>query len=76
MIFTYLTGRNRTGAEPTGTLIHAVEVEEGATYPSYFGKALCGAEPGRRSNGWSDYRAKEPTCPKCIKRLATMGQTE
>jgi hypothetical protein len=66
MIYTYLTGRGRTGSDSTGPLIHAVDTDD--SYPN-FTVAVCGAEPGPRSNGWSEYRAATPTCPKCIKRL-------
>jgi hypothetical protein len=64
MFYTYLTGRGRTGSDSTGPRIHALE--DGT---SEFGKAICGAEPGRRSNGWSEYRAPAATCPKCLKKL-------
>lgn len=68
MYYTYLVGRNRTATERTGKLIHAV-LGSGEDYPS-FAKALCGAQPGHRSNGWSEYRAEHATCPKCLKVLA------
>lgn len=67
MFYTYLTGRGRTGTDSTGPLVHAVDGFDG--FPN-FSKAICGAEPGRRSNGWSDYRAPAATCPKCLKKLA------
>jgi hypothetical protein len=59
-----LIGRNRTGSEPGGTRIHAIYRSESA-----FGTAICGAQPGRRSNGWSDYEFACATCPKCMKKL-------
>lgn len=31
-------------------------------------KALCGAEPGRRSAGWSAVETEQATCPRCLKR--------
>jgi hypothetical protein len=74
MLYTYLTGRNRTATDQGGRLMHAVPEVEGASYPAYFGAALCGAKPGRRSNGWSDYRAPAATCPKCLAALAAMEQ--
>jgi hypothetical protein len=64
MIYTYLTGRGRTGTDSTGPLIHAVDTDD--SYPN-FTTAVCGAAPGRRSNGWSEYRADTATCPKCMK---------
>lgn len=66
MFFSELTGRCRSGAENGGTRIHAIDAFD--TYPS-FAKAICGAKPGRLSNGWSGYRAEQPTCPRCIKKL-------
>jgi uncharacterized paraquat-inducible protein A len=58
-----LGGRCRNGAERDhGRLFHAVPIE------SY--QALCGAEPGRTSVGWSDWgRWEEVTCSCCQKRL-------
>lgn len=67
IFYTYLVGRNRTATERTGTLMHAIE-GDGKSYPM-FGKAICGAQPSRRSNGWSEYRADAATCPKCLKKL-------
>lgn len=32
--------------------------------------ALCGAQPGRRSVGWSDGDEGTVTCPRCAARLA------
>jgi hypothetical protein len=58
-----LTGRNRTGSECGGVLAHAV-VDD-----SWFAKALCGAQPGKRSNGWSEYRPQAVTCPKCLAKM-------
>ena len=67
MRYTYLSGQNRTATERTGTLMHAIADDAG--YPD-FSTALCGKKPGRRSNGWADYSAPAPTCPKCIAKLA------
>lgn len=67
LIFSYLTGRNRTGSEPGGTLIHAIR-GDGEHFPT-FRPALCGAKPGRRSNGWSELTSDHATCPKCLKKL-------
>jgi hypothetical protein len=64
-----LTGQCRTGSERGGRLAHAVPGM------SEWGKALCGAQPGRRSNGWSDYPAKAVTCPKCLEKLAKENHT-
>lgn len=58
-----LGGRCRNGAErDAGRLFHAVPVG------SY--RALCGAEPGRTSVGWSSWgRGEEVTCSRCKSRL-------
>jgi len=62
-----LAGRCRNGAERDhGTRFHAVPAESW--------RALCGAEPGRHSIGWSDYgRNQAVTCPKCAAKLAKAG---
>jgi hypothetical protein len=55
-----LTGRCANGAErDRGKLAHA-------TAASGFGKALCGAKPGRLSAGWSE-QTYEVTCPRCLR---------
>jgi hypothetical protein len=76
MIYTYLIGRSRTATDSQGTRMHAVEVVAGQDYPAWFGPALCGAKPARRSNGWSDYRAPAATCPKCLAKLAKLQVQE
>jgi hypothetical protein len=66
-----LAGRCRNGAERDhGTRWHAVPIG------GY--KALCGAEPGRRSVGWSSGRIEDQgvTCPRCKKRLSAIEQTK
>jgi len=65
-----LTGRCRTGSERGGHLAHAVAGD------SWYETALCGAKPGKRSNGWSEYRPEAVTCPKCLARLAKLAQQE
>lgn len=64
-----LAGRCVNGAERDhGTLFHALPVGNGYV-------ALCGAKPGRRSVGWSDYgKHNEVTCPRCIAKLAKIKQ--
>ena len=63
----YLAGRCANGAEQDGgTRWHAVPAESW--------KALCGAEPGRRSAGWGPWdrreaEGQEVTCPRCLKRM-------
>lgn len=56
-----LAGRCSNGYERgKGNLVHMVR--EGK------GEALCGAEPGHRSVGWSSTPRQQATCPKCLKR--------
>lgn len=65
-----LMGRLANGFEAdSGTRIHLVPDGTGH-YGA--GKALCGAEPGRRSGGWDvdHYIGREATCPRCLKRAA------
>lgn len=58
-----LAGRCADGAERDGgSLWHAV--------PARAWKALCGAEPGRRSAGWSQRVGDAVTCPRCARKLA------
>ena len=64
MRYTYLTGCCANGAQrDAGRLFHAVPGN------SAFGKALCGATPGRRSSGWSESEGKAPTCDRCRSSL-------
>lgn len=66
-----LAGRCWNGAErDSGHVWHAVEA---AALP--FGKALCGAEPGRHSNGWCDQAGAAVTCGRCLRRLKNQTQT-
>jgi hypothetical protein len=62
----YLAGRCANGAERDGgTRYHAIPVGSW--------KALCGAEPGRRSAGWSENgftQSHEVTCPRCPRKVA------
>jgi hypothetical protein len=61
-----LTGRCANGAERDGgRRTHAVPL--GSTY----GLALCGARPGRLSNGWDEVDGAEmPTCSRCTKKAS------
>ena len=60
------TARSKHGAEKDrGIVVHIVIGEEPNGY--WGGKALCGAEPGRRSNGWFSVE-KGATCEKCISK--------
>ena len=54
-----LTGRCANGAERDGgSRWHAINP---ATH-----KSLCGAKPGRRSNGWGWEHGDDVTCPRCL----------
>jgi len=63
-----LAGRCANGAElDSGTRWHAVPIgDHGMSWT-----ALCGAEPGRRSAGWSHWivSGQAVTCPRCLKKL-------
>lgn len=71
------TGRAWNGFHlDAGHVVHAIEGEEPNGY--WGGKALCGTEPGMRSNGWglatdfysrSDIRPSEITCKKCLNKI-------
>lgn len=61
IVFSYLAGRCANGAERDGgTLYHAVRGW----------RALCGAEPGRTSAGWSSHLGTTATRPRCLRKLA------
>lgn len=63
-------GRAWNGAHrDAGRIVHAVEPLPLGTTGDWFTKAKCGAEPGRRGNGWQKVDAKV-NCHKCIKKLA------
>jgi len=59
-----LAGRCSNGFESDhGHLFHAVRFDNW--------KSLCGAKPGCRSVGWSDWGKDKPvTCPRCLKKLS------
>lgn len=60
----HMSGRCRTGSDRTGAVIHAVADSEWT--------ALCGKQPGRTSAGWSVWIDDEVSCPRCLKKLATI----
>ena len=60
------TGRRASGGEADkGPVYHAV--------PGNAFRALCGTEPGDRSD-WSTYPGEAVTCPRCRKKLAHAAQ--
>lgn len=60
-----MSGSCRTATDTTGRLAHAVDVNGWG-----WEKAVCGATPGIRGNGWSDWKPAAVTCPKCLAKLA------
>jgi hypothetical protein len=60
-----MAGSCRTATDITGQYAHAVDVAGWG-----WETALCGKTPGRKGNGWSDYRPAAVTCPKCLAKLA------
>lgn len=65
------SGRAWNGAHRDGgVIVHAVPPLPETTSGDWFDKSLCGAEPGRRGNGWAKTN-HEVTCEKCLKRLAS-----
>jgi hypothetical protein len=70
-----LAGRCLTGEQRGhGTRTHAIDVAPERIPPQRsnlvsFIKALCGAEPGRRSAGWSAWDGMVVDCPRCIKKI-------
>ena len=58
-----MSGRCRSGHDNTGAVYHAVEIRNG------WDRALCGATPGDRGNGWAEYPGDAVTCPRCLKKL-------
>ncbi len=68
----YLAGRCRNGAHrDSGTLYHALDTDVDIEQGPLFGKAVCGAEPGRTAYGWAEAHKPEQsvTCPRCLKKL-------
>jgi hypothetical protein len=55
-----------------GRLADGFQSDHGTRYHAVkFGsqRAMCGAQPGKRSVGWSEYHGKDVTCPRCIKKV-------
>ncbi|MGB5786635.1 MAG: hypothetical protein WBH11_14730 [Stenotrophomonas geniculata] len=69
-----LAGRCANGLERgQGTKLHAipaVQVSRHGGFVEATGKALCGAEPGRRSVGWTVCEQHPVSCPRCQRALA------
>ena len=65
-----LAGRCRNGMERDGgKLLHLVDDGD----LPHFGKAICGAKPGKRSNGWhTPLNEGQNKCTRCEKRNAIL----
>lgn len=67
-----LAGRCANGYErDQGARVHAVPYSDTLARNGYaIHAAECGAKPGPRSSGWSLRTDMQPTCPRCVARLA------
>ncbi|WP_168356106.1 hypothetical protein [Stenotrophomonas maltophilia] len=69
-----LAGRCANGLERgQGTKLHAIpaaQVRQHGGFVEATGKALCGAQPGRRSVGWTVCEQHLVSCPRCQRVLA------
>ncbi len=69
-----LAGRCANGLERgQGTNLHAVpaaQVRHNFGLIEATGKALCGAQPGRRSVGWTTCESQPVSCPRCQRAIA------
>lgn len=69
-----LAGRCATGLERgQGTNLHAIpvaQVRRNFGFVEATGKALCGAQPGRRSVGWTACESHPVTCPRCQRAIS------
>ena len=67
-----LAGRCANGYErDQGARVHAVPYSDTLARNGYaIHAAECGAKPGPRSAGWSLRTHMQPTCPRCLARLA------
>lgn len=69
-----MTGRCCNGAERDGGFrSHLVDIPENEN-GFHFQKAVCGAKPGKRGNGWSDYDELKVTCPKCLLKIQKLEE--
>lgn len=68
-----LAGRCANGNERgRGSVIHAVPAQDGNVIEHE--RSLCGAEPGRRSAGWSARWSAQVTCQRCLCRLTSWSR--
>ncbi|WP_457748757.1 hypothetical protein [Sulfurimonas sp.] len=64
----YKQGMSRSSSDNIGNLTHALKI------PRNDAAALCGAKPGKRSNGWIGDSKKKVTCLKCLEKLNAIGK--
>ena len=70
------TARSKDGAErDRGTIVHIIKQRPIKTAGYWPGKALCGVQPGKRSNGWHAV-TQVATCEKCISKSNKAACTE
>jgi len=71
-----LVGRCANGAERDGGIRSHVLMAEGLGLPSpCYATAICGAKPGRLSNGWEELDgAERPTCSRCERIAARQAR--
>ncbi len=66
-----LAGRCTNGLERgQGRNLHAVSAAEVRRSSGFAGKAMCGAQPGRRSVGWTVCESQPVTCTRCQRAVA------
>lgn len=70
-----LAGRCADGLERgQGIKMHALPASQiRGHFNEALGKALCGAEPGRRSAGWTVCIGQDISCPRCKRAIARAG---
>lgn len=69
-------GRCFNGAHrDRGQIVHLVEPLPPNCNGDWFKKALCGAETGRRSYGWTT-SIGPANCPKCLKKSTLLNQSK
>lgn len=66
-----MAGRCNDGGRDGGRKAHAV-----AGGPWGWQRALCGARPGTKTNGWGEWIAPAVTCPRCLGRMGATPRTE
>lgn len=70
-----LAGRCADGLERgQGVKMHALLASQvRGNFNEALGKALCGAEPGRRSVGWTVCVGQDISCPRCNRAISRAG---